>query len=75
MGKKRNDLLWLAIVGLTEHYLLGHLDKSLYADCRDDLKRYVQHLNTTDRAKNEDDSLEAAGEECEWEPSGGRPCY
>ena len=61
LGKKRNDLLWLACVGLTEHLLLEHIDRAAYEECAARLRHYVRHANVDRLDVSEDFCVAAAG--------------
>lgn len=45
LHRERNDLLWLAIVGVTYSLLHGKLEAELYRDARQELERSVLMLN------------------------------
>jgi hypothetical protein len=59
---KQNGLLWLAIVGVTEQYLLGHIELAVYNMCADELTRYVASINGDGLAQNEEYTVDSAGE-------------
>ena len=50
LGRDSNDLLWYAIVGVTDHYEQGRLDQDVYAGLHMGLRDFVNHLNTTETA-------------------------
>eukprot|EP01138_Halocafeteria_seosinensis_P013728 gb/GECG01014019.1/.p1 GENE.gb/GECG01014019.1/~~gb/GECG01014019.1/.p1 ORF type:complete len:475 (+),score=77.85 gb/GECG01014019.1/:1-1425(+) len=41
LNKDRNDLLWLAIVGTTDHYIHHRMDEEAYKDVYNDLRQEV----------------------------------
>jgi len=48
LSKDSNDLLWLAIVGLTEQFLFARIDRETYFDDCNYLREHVLRLNITD---------------------------
>ena len=48
LSKDSNDLLWLAIVGLTEQFLFSKINREMYFDDCNYLREHVLRLNITD---------------------------
>jgi hypothetical protein len=46
--QRRNDLLWLAIVGVTDHLVEDRLDSGRYTDLAASLQSHVAYLNDRD---------------------------
>ena len=45
LGRGSNDLLWYAIVGVTDHYEQGRLDQDIYSGLHMSLRDWVNNLN------------------------------
>jgi hypothetical protein len=48
-------------VGVTEQYLLGHIELGVYNMCADELTRYVASINGDGLAQNEEYTIDSAG--------------
>ena len=50
LGRGNNDLLWYAIVGVTDHYEQGRLDQDIYSGLHMSLRDWVNNLNAEGNA-------------------------